>query len=128
MSDTDKVSFNLSVVDLGKVDVLIDQGFYSSRTDFMVTAVRNQLAPHTINITEAVAKSSMAVGVHTVGRKTLEKVQAKRQQMDINVVGLFALAKDVTPGLARATIRSVKVRGAFRASSEVKEALKDRMQ
>jgi len=128
MSDTEKISFNLSVVDLGKVDLLIEQGFYSSRTDFMVTAVRSQLAPHTVNINEVVAKLSMVVGVHAVGRKTLENLQAKRKQMDVNVVGLLVLAQDVAPELARATIRSIKIRGGFRASSEVKEALKDRMQ
>lgn len=127
MADTEKVSFNLSVVDLGKVDLLIEQGFYSSRTDFMVTAVRNQLAPHAASIGEAIAKGSTVVGVHAVGRKTLEALQARRKQMDINAVGVLLLSRDITPQLARATIRSVKIRGAFRASPEVKEALKDRM-
>jgi len=128
MSDTEKVSFNLSVVDLGKVDLLIEQGFYSSRTDFMVTAVRSQLAPHAVNIDDAVAKRSMIVGVHAVGRKTLEDLQAKHKQMDVSVVGLLVLAQDVAPELARATIRSVRIRGAFHASPEVKEALKNRLQ
>ena len=128
MSNTEKVSFNLSVVDLGKVDLLVEQGFYSSRTDLMVTAVRNLLATHAVNIREAVAKDSMVVGVHAVGRKTLEGLQAKRKQVDVNMVGVLVLSQDVAPQLARATIRSVKIRGAFRASPEVKEALKDRMQ
>jgi Arc/MetJ-type ribon-helix-helix transcriptional regulator len=128
MSDTEKVSFNLSVVDLGKVDLLVEQGFYSSRTDFMVTAARNLLATHAVSISEAVAKNSMVVGVHAVGRKTLEGLQAKHKQLDVNVVGVLVLSQDVGPQLARATIRSVKIRGALRASPEVKEALKDRMQ
>jgi len=94
----------------------------------MVTAVRNLLATHAVNIREAVAKDSMVVGVHAVGRKTLEGLQAKRKQVDVNMVGVLVLSQDVAPQLARATSRSLKIRGAFRASPEVKEALKDRMQ
>ena len=128
LPDTEKVSFNLSIVDLGKVDLLIEQGFYSSRTDFMVSAVRNQLATHSVNVSEAIAKYSMVVGVHAVERKTLEDLKAKHGQLAIKVLGVLSLSKDITPQLARATIRSIKIRGAFRASPEVKDALKDRME
>lgn len=127
MSDVEKVSFNLSVVDLGKVDLLVEHGFYASRTDFMVTAVRNLLGPHAATINEAVARGSMVLGLHAVGRKTLEDLQAKRKQVDVSVVGVLVLSQDVEPQLARDTISSVKVRGIFRASPEVKAALKDRM-
>jgi Arc/MetJ-type ribon-helix-helix transcriptional regulator len=109
MADTEKVSFNISVVDLGKIDLLVEQGHYASRTDFMVAAVRTQL-------------------LTIYGRKALEQMVAKDKQLDISVVGLCMFTKDVTPQLALAAVRSIKVRGALRASAEVKAALRERMQ
>ena len=127
MSDTEKVSFNISVVDLGKIDLLAEQGFYSSRTDFIRTAIRNLMATHSEVVQESVTRRLMVVGVVVYGRNGLERTQAEGKQLEINVVGLVALGKDVSPELARATIRSIQVFGVLRASDEVKEALADRI-
>jgi len=128
MADTDKVSFNISVVDLGKIDLLVEQGHYASRTDFLVAAVRTQLLTHVDTVQELFVRQSPLVGASIYSRKTLEKLTAKGKQLDINVVGLCMFAKDVTPELALATVHSLKVRGTFRASPEVKEALRERME
>ena len=128
MADTDKVSFNISVVDLGKIDLLVEQGHYASRTDFLVAAVRTQLLTHVDTVQELFVRQSPLVGASIYSRKTLEMLVAKGKQLDVNVVGLCMFAKDVTPELARAAVHSVRVRGSFRASPEVKEALRERME
>lgn len=128
MSDTEKVSFNLTAVDLGQVDLLINQGFYTSRTDFMVTAVRNLLMKYATAVKEQIARQAMVVGVYAVARKTLEGLLAAGKQLEITVVGVLVLSKDITPELALATIKSLKVFGTLRASSELKDALRERIQ
>lgn len=128
MADTDKVSFNISVVDLGKIDLLVEQGHYASRTDFLVAAVRAQLLTHVDTVQELFVRQSPLVGASIYSRKMLEKLTAKGKQLDINVVGLCMFSKDVTPELALAAVHSLKVRGTFRASAEVKEALRERME
>ena len=126
--ETEKVSFNISVVDLGQVDLLVEQGFFSSRTDFIRTAVRNLLLTHAPTVQRTVTQQFMGLGAVTYNRKALERLQTSRKQMDIRMVGVVVLTKDVTPALARATIKSIKVLGVLRASAEVKAALQDRME
>src|ERR1017187_7717189 len=128
MADTDKVSFNISVVDLGKIDLLVEQGHYASRTDFLVAAVRTQLLTHATTVQELFARQPVLVGASIYNRKMLEKLTAKGKQLDISVVGLCMFTKDVTPELALAAVRTLKVRGTLRASAEVKAALKERME
>jgi Arc/MetJ-type ribon-helix-helix transcriptional regulator len=124
-TDTEKVSMNMNVVDLGHIDLLVDQGFYTGRTDFLRTAIRNLLTTHSDTLKQAVAREYMVVGVLSFGRKALERTLAKGEKLDLRVVGVLTLGNDVTPELARQAIRSVKVQGAFRASQDVKDALND---
>jgi Arc/MetJ-type ribon-helix-helix transcriptional regulator len=119
MPDTEKVSFNLSVVDLGQVDLLVEHGFYSSRTDFLVAAVRAQLQSHSTAVREVVERQSMVLGVAAIGREELERRVETGRLLDIRVVGVLKLEDDVTPELARAAIQSVSVFGKFRAKPEV---------
>ena len=123
MSDTEKISFNMSVVDLGQVDLLIEQGFYSSRTDFLVAAVRSLLQSHAATVRQTVEKRFMTLGVAIYDRESLEKRAAAGNPVDIRVVGVLKIADDVTPELARAAIRSVSVFGKIRARPEVTAAL-----
>lgn len=127
MSETEKVSMNLSIVDLGQIDLLIEQGFYSGRTDFLRTAIRNQLTTHADAVQDAVTRQAMAVGVLHYGGAELENLRHRGERIDLRVVGMLLLAADVTPELARDTIATVSVRGVFRASDAVKRALTDRM-
>jgi Arc/MetJ-type ribon-helix-helix transcriptional regulator len=119
MPDTEKVSFNLSVVDLGQVDLLVEQGFYSSRTDFLVAAVRSQLQSHSSTVRQTVEQQSMVLGVAVIGREELERRVQTGRPLDIRVVGVLKLEDDVTPELARAAIQSVSVFGKFRARPDV---------
>lgn len=119
MPDTEKVSFNLSVVDLGQVDLLVEHGFYSGRTDFLVAAVRNQLQGHSSTLRQAVEQQSMVLGVAVIGREELERRVEAGNPLDIRVVGVLKLEDDVTPELARAAIQSVSVFGKFRARPDV---------
>ena len=127
-ANTEKISLKLSAIDLGQVDLLVDQGFYFSRTDFMHAAVRNLLLPHAPTVQQAIARQLMVLGVVTHTRRSLEKVIGSRQQLDIRVVGVLRLAQDVTPELACEAIKSIKVCGSFQASPEVKAALLERME
>ena len=128
MADTEKITINLSVVDLGRIDLLVEQGFYSTRTDFIRTAIRNQIDNHAQVIEQTVARKSLAVGVMAYNHSDLERVIADGEQLDIRVVGMLVLKNDITPELAKAAIRSLKVSGVLNASPALKEALSDRIE
>ena len=123
MPDTEKISFNMSVVDLGQVDLLVDQGFYSSRTDFLIAAVRKQIDGHSLTVRQAVEQKVMTVGMTILNRKELENRVAANKPLDIRVVGVLKIENDVTPELARAAIKSVSVFGKIRAKPEVMSAI-----
>jgi len=123
MPDTEKISFNISVVDLGQVDLLVDQGFYSSRTDFLIAAVRRQIDSHALTVRQAVEQKVMSVGMTILNRLELEKRVAANKPLDIRVVGVLKIEDDVTPELASAAIKSVSVFGKIRARPEVMGAI-----
>jgi Arc/MetJ-type ribon-helix-helix transcriptional regulator len=128
LPDTDKVTVNLSLVDLGQMDLLVNEGFYTNRTDFVRTAVRNQLQQHADAIRQTVLRKRFVMGLQRYSRAELERVVAAGEQLEIHVLGLATLENDVTPELAIAAIASVRVLGAFVASAAVKQALADRIQ
>jgi Arc/MetJ-type ribon-helix-helix transcriptional regulator len=121
-SETEKITINLGPVDLGQIDLVVREGFYSNRTDFIRTAIRNQLATHA----EAVRRT-LVLGVQHFSRRDLEAVREVGEQLRIEVLGLASIADDVSPELALETIESVVVLGAFRASPAVKRALAERI-
>ena len=125
--ETEKLTLNLGVVDLGQIDLLVEEGFYSNRTDMIRTAIRNQLAIHAPQVERAVARRTLVLGLQHFNRADLEAARAAKQTLEIHVVGLARIADDVTPELARATIKSVVVLGAFHASMAVRRALADRI-
>ena len=124
---SEKITINLGVVDLGQIDLLVQEGFYSNRTDLIRTAIRNQLAIHADVVRETVARKTFVLGLQHYSRSDLEAVQAAGQKLQIQVLGLASIAHDVSPELARATIDSVTVLGALHASPAVKAALADRI-
>ena len=124
--DLEKVTVNLGYVDLGHIDLMVHEGFYSNRTDFIRTAIRNQLERHSEVVKQSVARNTLDLGLRHYTRADLEAVRAERQTLNLHVLGLLSIAPDVTPELARATIASLSVLGALHASPEVKEALADR--
>lgn len=128
LPDTDKVTVNLGLVDLAQVDLLVDEGFYTNRTDFVRTAVRNQLQQHAEAIRQTVLRKRFVMGLQRYSRTDLERVVAAGEQLEIQVLGLATLDDDVTPELATAAIASIRVLGAFVASAAVKHALADRIQ
>ena len=126
-NDTEKITINLGFVDLGQIDLLVQEGFYSNRTDLIRTAIRNQLAVHAEAVKQTVARKILVLGLQHYSRRDLEKVRAEGQKLQIQVLGLVSIDDDVTPDLAKATIDSLVVLGALRASAEVKAALADRI-
>ena len=127
IGETEKLTINLGVVDLGQVDLLVQEGFYSNRTDLIRTAIRNQLAVHADEVKRTVARRTLVLGLQNFTRADLERAQAAGQRLQIQVLGLARIADDVSPELARATIESVEVLGAFHASVAVRRALADRI-
>lgn len=125
--ETEKMTVNVGVVDLGQVDLLVQEGFYSNRSDLIRTALRNQLALHADTVKQTVARRTLTVGLQHYNRADLEAVVAAGQRLQLQVVGLARLADDVTPELALATIESVTVLGAFQASPAVRRALSGRI-
>jgi Arc/MetJ-type ribon-helix-helix transcriptional regulator len=125
--ETEKITINVGHVDLGHVDLLVREGFYSNRTDFIRTAIRNQLATHSDAIKQSIVRNTLELGLRTVTREELEGVRAAGRKLRFRVLGLAVIAPDVTPELARQTIESLTVLGALQASPAVKAALSDRM-
>ncbi len=124
--DTEKITINLGYVDLGHIDLLVQDGFYSNRTDFIRTAIRNQIERHAEAAKQSVTRRNLDLGLRHYGREDLEAAQATGQMLHIRVLGLASIAADVSPELARDTIASVSVLGALQASPAVKAALADR--
>jgi Arc/MetJ-type ribon-helix-helix transcriptional regulator len=124
---SEKITINLGLVDLGSIDLLVEEGFYANRTDFIRTAIRNQLRSSGDAITQTVTRRTLALGTQHYSRADLEELRAAGQRIDIRVLGLATIAADVPPELARATIASVEVLGAFRASPAVKAVLAGRI-
>jgi Arc/MetJ-type ribon-helix-helix transcriptional regulator len=125
-ADSEKITINLGYVDLGHVDLLVREGFYSNRTDFIRTAIRNQLDRHADALKRSTDRRSLDLGLRHYTREDLEAARAAGRTLRIHVLGLASIARDVTPELARATIESVSVLGALHASPAVKAALADR--
>ena len=125
--ESEKVTINLGFVDLGSIDLLVAEAFYSNRTDFIRTAIRNQLERHAEVTRQSVARKSLDLGLRRYSRDDLEAARAAGQMLHIHVVGLVSIATDVSPELARATIASLEVLGALHADAKVKAALSDRI-
>ena len=126
-SDSEKITINLGYVDLGQIDLMVQEGFYSNRTDFIRSAIRNQLERHADVVRHSTARNRLDLGLRHYSRDDLEAVRRTGDMLHINVLGLASIASDVTPELARATIASVVVLGALHASPAVKDALADRI-
>lgn len=126
-AETEKITVNLGPVDLGQIDLLVAEAFYSNRTDFIRTAIRNQLATHAETVRQTVARKTLVLGLRHYTRQDLEAIRAAGQRVHINVLGLVSIAEDVSAELALATIGTIVVLGAFRASDAVKRALAGRI-
>jgi Arc/MetJ-type ribon-helix-helix transcriptional regulator len=125
--DSEKITINLGYVDLGHIDLMVQEGFYSNRTDFIRTAIRNQLDRHADVVKQSTVRKSLDLGLRNFSREDLEAARRAGDMLHINVLGLASIAQDVTPELARATIASICVLGALHASAAVKAALADRI-
>jgi Arc/MetJ-type ribon-helix-helix transcriptional regulator len=122
----EKLTINIGCVDLGQIDLLVQEGFYNNRTDLIRTAIRNQLATHQDVVRQVVTRKTLVLGIQHYTAEDLESVKAAGQTLQIRVLGLASIADDVTPALALATIESITVLGALHASPAVKAALRDR--
>jgi Arc/MetJ-type ribon-helix-helix transcriptional regulator len=124
---SEKITINVGLVDLGQIDLLVDEGFYANRTDFIRTAIRRQLESREAAVKDTVARRTLMLGTQHLSRRDLEALRDAGQTVEIRVLGLATVADDVTPELALATIASVEVLGAFRAPRAVKAALAPRI-
>ncbi|TXN21719.1 MULTISPECIES: CopG family transcriptional regulator [Methylobacterium] len=125
--DTEKITINLGYVDLGHIDLLVSEGVYANRSDFIRTAIRNQIDRHAEITRQSVARKSVELGLRHFRRAELETLQSAGEMLDIRVLGLAVIAPDVPAELARATIASIEVLGSLQASPAVREALADRV-
>lgn len=126
--ESEKVTINLGYVDLGRIDLLVQEGFYGNRSDFIRSAIRRQLDTHTETVNQSLQRQTLELGLRDYSRADLEALHAVGQVLNVKVVGLARIASDVTPELARATIGSITVLGGLQATAEVKAAIADRIQ
>jgi len=123
---SEKITINVGLIDLGQIDLLVDEGFYANRTDFVRTAIRRQLETRSGSVNETVLRRALTLGIQHYNRKNLEELRAAGRTVELHVLGLATVADDVSPELALATITSVEVLGSFRAPPGVKKALAPR--
>jgi Arc/MetJ-type ribon-helix-helix transcriptional regulator len=126
-ADSEKITINLGYVDLGQIDLMVQEGFYSNRTDFIRSAIRSQLERHVDVVKRSAIRKRLDLGLRHYSREDLEAARRAGEMLEIHVLGLASIALDVTPELARATIASVAVLGSLHASAAVKDALADRV-
>lgn len=126
-AESEKITINLGPIDLGQVDLLVQEGFYSNRTDLIRTAIRNQLKLHADVVQQTVARKSLVLGMQHYSRADLEALQAAGQRLQIQVLGMASIANDVSVELALATIESIVVLGTLHASAVLKTALAPRI-
>jgi Arc/MetJ-type ribon-helix-helix transcriptional regulator len=123
----EKITINVGFVDLGQIDLLVQEGFYANRTDLIRTAIRNQIAAHAESVRQVVSRRTLVLGIQHLAAAELEAVQARGETLDVRVLGLLSIAADVTPELALRTLNSLHVLGSLHASPAVKAALRERM-
>jgi Arc/MetJ-type ribon-helix-helix transcriptional regulator len=128
LTELEKITINMGPVDLGQIDLLVREGFYQNRTDFIRTAIRNQSNTHAEAVKQTVVRKELVLGLQHYTRSDLETVRAAGETLEIKVLGLASIADDVSPKLALETIASLEVLGAFRASPAIKAALASRIQ
>lgn len=126
-SQSEKITINLGYVDLGHIDLLVQDGFYSNRTDFIRTAIRNQLGNHADHAKKLIVRQTLDLGLRRYTRSDLEAVKAAGETLSIKVLGLVTIDADVPPSLALETIQSITVLGALHAGKDVKTALSGRI-
>jgi Arc/MetJ-type ribon-helix-helix transcriptional regulator len=126
-ADPEKITINVSHVDLGRIDLLVREGFYANRSDFIRTAIRNQLTAEAGPVKQSIDRYQLELGLFDITRADLEELREAGEKLNLKIVGLARFSDDVTPDLARATIATITVLGAIQASKELKAALKDRM-
>jgi Arc/MetJ-type ribon-helix-helix transcriptional regulator len=127
LSDSEKITINLGFVDLGRIDLLVAEGFYSNRTDLIRTAIRNQLDRHQDSLDHLITRKATDLGLRSIGREELEAAKLRGELLELRILGLLVIADDVSPELALATIKSIQVLGALHASTAVKGALGTRI-
>ncbi|MDT7951024.1 MAG: CopG family transcriptional regulator [Acetobacteraceae bacterium] len=127
VADSEKITINLGFVDLGRIELLVDDRFYANRTDFIRTAIRNQLDRHEDVVRQSVSRRTLDMGVRLITRTELEALKERGDTLHVKVLGLATIASDVSPELARATIASIRVLGALHASASIRAALSDRI-
>ncbi|MFY3790655.1 CopG family transcriptional regulator [Ureibacillus sp. MALMAid1270] len=125
MAETEKITINMNVVDLGKVDLLVEQGFYSNRTDFIKAAIRHQLSTYSIIVEPLIKEKAFAVGISYFNKHLLEEVLTQNKVLDIKVLGMLVLADDIDKELAIKTINSLKVYGVLKATPEIRNVIND---
>jgi Arc/MetJ-type ribon-helix-helix transcriptional regulator len=128
VADSEKITINLGYVDLGRIDLLVQEGFFSNRSDFIRTAIRNELGKHSAEVTRSIARHTFDVGLVDLGAPRLEAARAAGELLHIRVVGLLRIGPDVTPELAQQTIGSLRVLGSLQADPKVKAALTSRIE
>lgn len=123
----EKLTINLGVVDLGQIDLLVREGFYSNRSDLIRTAIRRELERHADAVRQAAERRTLVLGIREFSARDLMAARDAGEKLVIRVLGLASFADDVTPALALETIESITVLGVLHASPALRKALAERL-
>lgn len=124
--DTEKVCVNLAAVELGKIDVLVSQGLFTSRTDLIRAGIRKVLEENGEAV-QRVALGAAGLGIMAITRKQLEQARKAGEKLDMKVIGILVIDPDVTPELADTTIHEIRIFGTLRGPKAVLARIGDRV-
>src|ERR1700742_773212 len=102
-SESEKITINLGHVDLGHIDLLVRDGFYANRTDFIRTAIRNQVERHAEAARHSVSRRNLDLGLRHYSREELETAHAAQRPRDVGGTGLGGIAPSHHPLPPRVT-------------------------
>ena len=125
----EKITVNLPVVDLGKIDYLVEQGFYNTRTEFIRTSIKSEIDKNSfainrvIQVEDSKEGTFFSVGVISLNKSDLERYVTKNKKVAIFVMGMCFIGKNVTVELASKTIKSFKVYGIKKGPKDVMDYL-----
>lgn len=123
INSTEKITINVNTSDLGKIDLLIHEGYYSNRTDFIKSAIKSQVNKHDDEINMILSskkKKDWFVGVYVLTEDELQALKRYGRKKAIRGMGLLIVDKDVSLDLMKTSISAIETYGVCRCSSEIK--------
>jgi len=131
---TEKATINIGIMELAQIDLLVENMIYTNRSDFIRTAIRNQLEMHKSDIErlylqtkansfEPESQVQGGIGIYRLRKAALSDAMKSNKKLHIMVMGILLIDKDISPELFEATVESIKIYGKIQAQKSILELI-----